>query len=372
MAERPQHRPTQPPAAAKPAPAATQRPNPATAPSPFAQNATRALASNILLGFEVLAFVIGAAQFIVAGDAITNRAAAIAGLILLALAASALRFVPQLKRRIGLRALLEVLALLIAIVVLAGATGGIHSPVLALLLLPLTGAAIALDKWRYAGVAVLAGGAAVLLGAATPDVSIESSTFVVWLIGNAAPALIATTAIAVLVEQMQGAERYIQDISSTDRLTGLLNQRAFEAVLAREHRNAERTGRPYCVLMIDVENVKQLNESLGHDAGNKLLIAVAAAIARSIRASDVAARFGGDEFAVLLTDTDLSVGATVGSRVRSHVYAGTVSVANRLIRANIHLGLACFPKDKHTIKELLLLADQRMRQDREQNKPPAG
>lgn len=370
--QRPTRAPTPAPTskpASKPAPAAKSAPTNSTPP---ALSATRNLASNILLGFEVLAFVIGAAQFLAASEAITHTSAAIAAMILLALAASALRLVPQLRRRIGLRTWLEVLALLIAVVTLAIATGGIHSPVLALLLLPLTGAAIALDKWGYAAIAVLAGCAAVLLGMATPDVSIESSTFVVWLIGTSAPALIATTAIAVLVEQMQGAERYIQDISSTDRLTGLLNQRAFEVALAREHRNAERSGRPFCVLMIDVENVKQLNETLGHEAGNKLLIAVAAAVARSIRASDVAARFGGDEFVVLLADTDLSVGATVGSRIRSHVYAGTVSVANRLLRANVHLGLACYPKDKHTIKELLVLADQRMRQDREQNKLPAS
>jgi diguanylate cyclase (GGDEF)-like protein len=171
------------------------------------------------------------------------------------------------------------------------------------------------------------------------------------------------------MEQMQGAERYIQDISSTDRLTGLLNHRAFEEILGREHRKAERDGNPYCILMIDVENVGQLNESLGHDAGNQLLIAVAAAIARSIRATDIAARFGGDEFAVLLTNTDHLVGASVAQRIRSHVYAGTISVANRMIRANVHLGSASFPKDKRTSKDVLILADQRMQADRE---PKAG
>ena len=182
------------------------------------------------------------------------------------------------------------------------------------------------------------------------------------------PAVIATTAIAVLVEQMQGAERYIQDLSATDRLTGLLNRRAFEEVLTREHRKAERFGRPYCLLIIDVDNIKQINETLGSDAGNKLIMAVAAAISRSIRASDVAARFGGDEFAVLLTDTDLPIATTVGQRIRSHVYAGTISVANRMIRANVHLGLAGFPKDKRPFKELLVLADQRMQHDRELNR----
>jgi diguanylate cyclase (GGDEF)-like protein len=123
--------------------------------------------------------------------------------------------------------------------------------------------------------------------------------------------------------------------------------------------------------MIDVENIKQTNETLGHDAGNKLITAVAAAISRSIRATDVAARFGGDEFVVLLTDTDLPIATTVGQRIRSHVYAGTISVANRMIRANVHLGLAGFPKEKRNYKELLMLADQRMQHDRELSRKAA-
>jgi two-component system cell cycle response regulator len=183
------------------------------------------------------------------------------------------------------------------------------------------------------------------------------------------PMIIATTAIAILIEQMQGAEQYIQDLSTTDPLTGLLNQRTFDEVMLREHRKAERNGRPYCLCVVDVDNIKQLNETLGRDAGDKVLSAVGAAITRSIRASDVAARLGGDEFVLLLTDTDVPIGSAIAARVRSHVYAGTVSVANRMLRANVHLGLAGFPKDRREPKELLVLAHQRMQHDKEVNRP---
>ena len=344
----------------------TDLPTPHIAPpTPPAWTASSALASNILLWFELLALAIGVAQFVVAPHIIANQELALATLGGLATVALLVRVVPRFKKRLVERSAYDTVALLVMAAVFTYVTGGVQSPLLALFLLPLTGAAIALGRIGYGFVGVTVAVAAVVLGNFTSGVDILSSSFAVWLIGTLAPALIATLAIMVLIEQMQGAERYIQDLSATDRLTGLLNHRAFEEILMREHRKAERTGRPYCVLIIDVDNVKHMNETMGHDTGNKLLSAVAAAIARSIRASDIAARFGGDEFAVLLVDADNAIATTVGGRIRSHVYAGTISAANRMIRANVHLGMACFPKEKRNYKELLVLADQRMRHDRE-------
>jgi diguanylate cyclase (GGDEF)-like protein len=141
--------------------------------------------------------------------------------------------------------------------------------------------------------------------------------------------------------------------------------RAFENVLQQEHRKAERFGRPYTLIIVDTDNVKVVNETLGHEAGSQVIVAVAAAISRSIRTSDIAARLGGDEFIVLLSEADAETGATIAQRIRNNVYAGTVSVANRLIRANASLGIATFPDDHLYPKELMILADQRMQQDRE-------
>jgi diguanylate cyclase (GGDEF)-like protein len=81
---------------------------------------------------------------------------------------------------------------------------------------------------------------------------------------------------------------------------------------------------------------------------------------------------GGDEFIVLLSEADAATGAGIAQRIRNNVYAGTVSVANRLIRANASLGVATFPDDHLYPKELMILADQRMQEDRELRRPVAA
>jgi diguanylate cyclase (GGDEF)-like protein len=171
---------------------------------------------------------------------------------------------------------------------------------------------------------------------------------------------------------MHSAVQRISDLASTDALTGLLNLRAFEEVLQQEHRKSERFNRPYTLAVIDVDNLAQVNEMLGHEAGSQVLGAVASAITRSIRGSDVAARLGGDEFIVLLVEADGQTGTAIAQRIRNNVYAGTVSVANRLIRANVNVGTANFPDDHLYPKELMILAEQRMQQDRDLRRPPAA
>jgi len=328
--------------------------------------AQRPTALGILFWFDLLALAIGVAHVVSAG---AERIVTVMVFAVLCATSVAVRILPSVKRRLRTRCILEIAALLAFALGMTWATGGVQSPLLALLLLPLTAAAIALSRALYGCVAVCVAIGVLALAAWTPDVQIASPEYIVWMISAVLPMIIATTAIAVLIEQMQGAEQYIQDLSTNDALTGLLNQRAFDDVFLREHRKAERNGRPYCLLVVDVENVKQLNETVGRDAGDKVLAAVGAAIARSIRASDVAARLGGDEFVVLLADTDLPIGTAVAARVRSHVYAGTVSVGNRMVRANVHLGLAGYPKDRREAKEMLLLAHQRMQHDKEVNRP---
>src|SRR5690606_24500059 len=124
-------------------------------------------------------------------------------------------------------------------------------------------------------------------------------------------------------------------------------------------------GRNYSLIVVDVDSLAPINETLGHEAGSLILNAVASAIARSIRSSDVAARLGGDEFIVLCVESDSDTAAALAQRIRNNVYAGTVSVANRLIRANVSVGVASFPTDNLYPKELMILADQRMQEDRE-------
>ena len=101
-----------------------------------------------------------------------------------------------------------------------------------------------------------------------------------------------------------------------DVLTGLANRRRFDTELQRHLERCRRYGHNGAVLLLDLDNFKQVNDSLGHNAGDELLVTIGGLLRRSVRDTDVVARLGGDEFAVLLTDGDQD-GRPAGRRRRS-------------------------------------------------------
>jgi diguanylate cyclase (GGDEF)-like protein len=339
-----------------------------------AENAvtTQTFATRVVLWLELLALAVGALQFAFATQTVSRPLIAAAGLALLSMSIVLVRTIPALQRSHSHQHWLAIGALLICITLLVVATGGIGSALVTLYLIPLAAVALAFGKWplvALVSLAIVALGYA--LGALTPDVDVRSSEFAVLLLSALAPGIGVAVTLGALIGQMNTAVQRIRDLAATDSLTGLLNLRAFEEVLQQEHRKAERFGRPYTLIVVDTDNLKVVNETLGHEAGSQVIAAVAAAIGRSIRTSDIAARLGGDEFIVLLSEADAATGAGIAQRIRNNVYAGTVSVANRLIRANASLGIATFPDDHLYPKELMILADQRMQEDRDLRRPAA-
>ena len=322
------------------------------------------LATHTLPWFALLAAAVGAAPFAVASETLLQPRLIIVALASLLLEVLLTRLLPYFRRRNGLRVLLDIVALFAFALLICIATGGIDSHLLTLFVLPLTAAAIVLSRFGFILTIVVVLLGHVLLGALTPQVELWSSAFVIRLIGALAPILIATGAISLLMSQMQIANQQIRDLSATDALTGLLNLRAFEQVLAQHHDEAEHSGRAYSLAVIDLDNLAQINAAYGHDAANQMLLAVADAVKRSIRTVDTAARLGSNELAILLQDADATVAGTVGQRIRNSVYAGTISVANRMLRANVSIGVASFPSEQLTSRQLLNQATQRMEKDR--------
>lgn len=107
--------------------------------------------------------------------------------------------------------------------------------------------------------------------------------------------------------------------SITDPLTGLFNRYHFDATLKREIARCRRYGAPLSLLLVDVDRLKPLNDRHGHQAGDRALGRVAAAIQQSLRSTDIASRIGGDEFAIILPDTDAVAGLLVATRIRRNV-----------------------------------------------------
>lgn len=334
-----------------------------------AGSATQGFASKAVLGLELLALAIGVLQFAFAPATVANPVLAGVALALLSFSILLVRLTPALQRPVARQHAIAIVATLLYVTLIAFATGAAHSALVALYLVPLAIAALAFGRWwLVALVAIVIALLGMLLGSLTPQVAVAGAQFAVLMLSKLMPGVAMALILGALIEQMQSAAQRISDLAASDQLTGLLNLRAFEDVLQQEHRKAERFGRPYTLAMIDVDNLGYVNDTLGHEAGSEVITSVAAAIGRSIRGSDVAARVGGDDFVVLLTEADEAMGAAIAQRIRNNIYASTISVANRLIRANASVGTASFPRDHLYPKELMILADRRMQQDRELRK----
>lgn len=147
--------------------------------------------------------------------------------------------------------------------------------------------------------------------------------------------------------------------ATLDGLTGLYNHGFFQEALASGARELARGGMPYAVLMMDLDNFKEINDTHGHIAGDAVLKAVASSLATSTRREDVAARYGGEEFALFLPGKDSSSSLSIAERIRKVVGELRVSVeeGKAPLRVTISVGLASYPADGEDHHRILERAD---------------
>ncbi|MEU8662327.1 diguanylate cyclase, partial [Actinoplanes philippinensis] len=161
--------------------------------------------------------------------------------------------------------------------------------------------------------------------------------------------------------ELAAANRQLEILSATDALTGLANRRQFERAVDAEWRRATRTGRPFSIVMIDVDFFKRYNDHYGHQAGDECLRQVAAALGASVRgATDLACRYGGEEFVLVLGETDAGSAAVTAERIRGAVEALRLPhVAGVDGQVSISLGVATSPGGPlaETGEELVARAD---------------
>ena len=152
-----------------------------------------------------------------------------------------------------------------------------------------------------------------------------------------------------------------ESLSVTDDLTRLYNSRYLNQVLRRETKRASRSGRPLSLLFIDLDGFKQVNDTWGHLSGSKALVEAAGLIRGCARETDVVARFGGDEFSVILPDTGREGAVSVATRVRERVAEHTFLKTDGLtVRLTASVGLATLPDVAGSAEELVRAADKAM------------
>jgi diguanylate cyclase (GGDEF)-like protein len=150
-----------------------------------------------------------------------------------------------------------------------------------------------------------------------------------------------------------------RELARTDGLTGLWNYRYFQERLAAETARAKRYNRIFSLLMVDVDNFKQINDGFGHPVGDRILQKIASIIKESIREMDIPARYGGEEFAVLLPETENRQASLAGERIRRYVEEqtpGYYGISPEGVRVSV--GISTFPIHAQDKDRLLKHADE--------------
>jgi two-component system cell cycle response regulator len=168
---------------------------------------------------------------------------------------------------------------------------------------------------------------------------------------------------------LRNSERYgkVKEQSMRDSLTGLYNRRVLEEMLDREDR--KRGINPLSLLIIDLDDFKNINDTYGHPCGDRALKAIAAVLSDNARGTDLVARNGGEEFAVMLPSTSASIGLEVGERLRKNIENTTIMCNGVRISLTASIGVSHRPRKEYfPAKDMISLADQALYQAKNSGK----
>ena len=316
----------------------------------------------LLLILVLLYLVFGGAR----GDPEADAAVS-AGLFFYAALVMSFRYANFYKRETRWKIALETLGMIAFVTWVLWYTERLAGPLVNLYLLPVITSALTLGKLATLANVGLIAACYLLLGASGLG-EIASLRFAAGFAAQLAPVLLVAYITTMFSADIRYGLQQAKLLSETDDLTGLFNTRGFAIAANRLFGQTTRYGRPASVLMIDSDNLKYVNDTHGHDAGNCLLRQVANAVQTELRASDVPARYGGDEFIVLLPETPAKGAADVAERIRAAIASRPLALNGEQISATVSIGIACYPEDGRTLDALAARADRALYQAKQEGR----
>jgi diguanylate cyclase (GGDEF)-like protein len=288
---------------------------------------------------------------------ITNSDALIVAMLCYSAAVVVLHYLNICGRETRWKLAVETWLMIAFISVTLWYTGLVESPLLNLYLLVIIACAITLGKaMTLLEVMLIAVCYLFMSHVSYADAIFSPATFTL-LMAKFSPFLLVAYVTSMLASDILAAKRKIIHLSQMDELTGLLNLRAFNLILEKEVAKAARSQHPFAVLMLDVDHLKNINDRYGHITGSRLLQSVAAAINSSVRSADVLARFGGDEFVILLANTSATEARVAAGRIRTAVNNTAFDYKGEPVHTSVSIGIASFPEGVRHAEEVLDKAD---------------
>ena len=252
----------------------------------------------------------------------------------------------------------ETLAMIVFITWVLWFTGGMASPLVNAYLLVVIASALTLGKPVTLAEVALIGACTLFLDWQVGGKDMARLAF--W--GGYAAQLAPVVLVAYITTMFSADIRYglnrAKLLSETDELTGIYNMRGFVVIANRLFAQAQRYERPASFLMVDADHLKQVNDQHGHEAGSRLLKHVVRALQAQLRFTDVPARYGGDEFVVMLPDTPARGALEVAERIRRAIEEAPFSADTGRVPCTVSIGVATYPADGRTMDALLVRADR--------------
>jgi len=162
-----------------------------------------------------------------------------------------------------------------------------------------------------------------------------------------------------MITELTEIKKQLEVSSRTDPLTSLLNRRGLEQEMVFEKNRMDRSGNPFSLVLCDIDYFKTINDTYGHDAGDYILTEFAQVIESHSRKQDIVCRWGGEEFLLLLPETDLQGASALAEKIRAQIEKFTFTYQGQAITFTLSLGVACMSKDQ-TIDDCIKSADRRL------------
>ena len=314
--------------------------------------------SRTVAEIEWLLLILVLLYLVFGGPAKEDEIAITASLLFYAAFVMAFRYANFYKKESRWKIAIETWAMIVFITWSLWFTGKLASPLLNTYMLAVITSALTLGKLTTFIEVLLIAACHVLLGDADPAQTLFTLRGIGSLAAQLAPVLLVAYVTTMFSADIRYGLNKAKLLSETDELTRLFNTRGFAIVADRLFGQAARYKRAVSVLMIDSDNLKQVNDTHGHEAGNRLLKQLAERIQAELRYTDVPARYGGDEFVVLLPETPSKGAADVAERIREAMAGKPLIYDGKSVKSTVSIGVASFPEDGHTMDALVARADR--------------